>query len=126
MMKSVYSGGHNCLPLTTPAPFLLLRRSKMFIAQILLTYPLRQERNVHIALRWSAEQTGMHAINIVLPREQLAATLLTAFARAIDDAEESPDRDSRWSLRAIRFRLVAPGSARDIEMSPGDPIRKLF
>ena len=59
-------------------------------------------------------------------RTQSAAEENLLPAGAIDDSEESSYGNSGWTFGAVRLSFVTPCSAGDVEVRPGDPIRKLF
>src|SRR5687767_3747735 len=45
---------------------------------------------------------------------------------AIDDPQERPDGDSGWTFRPVRLRVITPGRARNVEVRPRKPVRKLL
>src|SRR6185503_18049773 len=47
-------------------------------------------------------------------------------ARAVNNSQQRSDRDSRRTFGSVRLCFVAPSSAGNVQMRPGDPVSKLL
>jgi hypothetical protein len=83
---------------------------------ILLCSPLRISACSALTAPFNAEHAEIRKGR----REELP------LAGAIDDSEESSYGNSGWTFGAVRLCFVTPRCSGDIEVSPGDPISKLF